>query len=160
MIECKEQKSIWKQINRATDNPRLGTVPLVQQMEGPEVVDIVETKEMNAIIQRVTEQRFDLSMSASITMSSLGDKLGFLSDTKFATNLLSGNVEIPNDIDDVTAMILREIIHLFQTLHSEHQEITLGEEQFDTIGGSSKKKCLLPLQKYMQAIISWPSTQM
>ncbi len=69
-------------------------------------------------------------MSTSITLSSLGEKLGFLSDTKFATNLLSGEVEIPDDIDNVTTMILREIIRLFQTLHSEHQEITLGEEQF------------------------------
>ncbi len=70
-IECKEQKSIWKQINRAMDDPRLGAIPLVQQMEGTEVVDIVETKEMNAEIQRVAEQRFDLSMSTSITMSLL-----------------------------------------------------------------------------------------
>jgi hypothetical protein len=93
-------------------------------------VDIIETKEMNAEIQQVTEQRFDLSMSASITISSLQEKLGFLSDTEFATNLLSGKVEIPDDVDNVTAMILREIISLFQTLHSEHQEITLGEEQF------------------------------
>jgi hypothetical protein len=130
MIECKEQKSIWKQINRVTDNPRLGAIPLVQRMNETEVVDIVETKEMNAEIQRVTEQRFDLSIGASITMSSLREKLGFLSDNKFATNLLSSKVEIPDNIGDVTTMILREIICLFQTLHSEHQEITLGEEQF------------------------------
>jgi hypothetical protein len=70
-IECKEQKSKWKQMNRATDDPRLGAIPLVQWMEGTEVVDIVETKEMNTEIQQVTEQRFDLSMSASITMSLL-----------------------------------------------------------------------------------------
>jgi hypothetical protein len=63
-------------------------------------------------------------------MSLLREKLGFLSDNKFATNLLSGNVEIPDGLEDVTAMILREIIRLFQTLNSEHQEITLGEEQF------------------------------
>jgi hypothetical protein len=62
-IECKEQKYIWKQINRVTNNPRLGAIPLVQQMNGTEVVDIVETKEMNAEIQQVTEQRFNLSMS-------------------------------------------------------------------------------------------------
>jgi hypothetical protein len=55
-------------------------------MNGIEVVDIVETKEMNAEIHQVTEQRFDLSMSMSITMSSLREKLGFLSDTEFATN--------------------------------------------------------------------------
>jgi hypothetical protein len=129
-IERKEQKSIWKQINRVTNDPRLEAIPLVQRMNRTEVVDIIETKEMNAEIQRVTEQRFNLSMSASITMSLLQEKYGFLSDTKFATNLLSGKVEIPDDVDNVTAMILREIICLFQTLHSEHQEITLGEEQF------------------------------
>jgi hypothetical protein len=78
------------------------------------------------------EQRLDLSMSESITMSLLREKLGFLSDTKFATNLLSGKVEIPDNIDNVTTMILRDIIRLFQTLHSEHQEITLGEEQFQS----------------------------
>jgi hypothetical protein len=41
-------------------------------MEGFNVVDITDTKEMNVEIQQVTEQRFDLSMSALITMSSLG----------------------------------------------------------------------------------------
>jgi hypothetical protein len=50
-IERKELKSIWKQITRASDNPRLGAIPLVQQMEGTEVVDIIETEEVNAEIQ-------------------------------------------------------------------------------------------------------------
>jgi hypothetical protein len=57
-------------------------------MEDGEVVDITETEEMNREIQAVTEKRFDLSMSAPITMSSLREKLGFLSDTDFATRFL------------------------------------------------------------------------
>ncbi len=99
-------------------------------MEGYSVVDITNTKEMNAEIQQVTEQRFDLSMSVPITVSSLREKLGFLSDTEFANNLLRGNVEIPDDVDNVTAMILREICRLFQTLQSDQSEITLGKDQF------------------------------
>jgi hypothetical protein len=63
-------------------------------------------------------------------MSSLWEKLGFLLDTKFAMNLLSRDVDIPDDVDNVTAMVLREIIFLFGTLRSGHQEINLGEEQF------------------------------
>jgi hypothetical protein len=74
----------------ATDNPKLGAIPKVQRMEGSQLVDIKDTEEMNGEIQQVTEQRFDLSMSATITMPFLWEKLGFLSDTKFATNLLSG----------------------------------------------------------------------
>ncbi len=129
-IECKEQKSIWKRINRATDDPRLGAIPFVQRMEGSSVVDITDTKEMNAEIQQVTEQQFNLSMSAPIRMSSLREKLGFLSDTEFANNLLSGKVDISDDVNDVTAMILREICRLFQTQQSNQSEITLGKEQF------------------------------
>jgi hypothetical protein len=33
-IEWEEQKSIWKQINRATDEPKLGAISKVQRMEG------------------------------------------------------------------------------------------------------------------------------
>jgi hypothetical protein len=129
MIKREEQKSIWKRINRATNEPKLGAIPKVQWMEGLQLVDIKDIEEMNAEIQRVTEQRFNLSMSTTITMSSLQEKLEFLLDTKFATNFLSRDVDIPDDVDNVTAMVLREITPLFGTLRSSHQEINLGEEQ-------------------------------
>ncbi len=129
-IEREEQNSIWKQINRATNEPKLGAIPKVQWMEGLQLVDINDTEEMNAEIQCVTEQCFDLSMSATTIMSSLQEKLGFLLDTEFATNLLSGDIDIPDDVNDVTALVLREIICLFGTLWSSHQKINLGEEQF------------------------------
>jgi hypothetical protein len=50
-IECKEHKSIWKQINRATDDPRLGAISFLQRMEGSSIVDITDTEEINAEIQ-------------------------------------------------------------------------------------------------------------
>jgi hypothetical protein len=122
-IEREEQKSIWKRINRATDKPKLGDILKVQRMEGLQLVDIKDTDKMNAEIQQVTGQHFDLSMSATITMFSLREKLGFLSDTKFAMNLLSGNVDILDKVDKVIAMVLREIIYLFGTIRSSHKEI-------------------------------------
>jgi hypothetical protein len=70
-IEREEQKSIWRRINRAINDPSLGTVPFVQRAEQGKIVDIYETQAMNTEIQEVTEQRFDLSMSAPITMTSL-----------------------------------------------------------------------------------------
>ena len=50
-IECEEQKSLWKQTNRATNNPRLGAIPFVQRIEGSSIVDITDTEEINAEIQ-------------------------------------------------------------------------------------------------------------
>jgi hypothetical protein len=87
-IRREEQRSVWQRINRAIDKPSLGAIPLVQKMENGEVVNITETEEMNKEIQDVTEKQFDLSMSAPITVSWLCMKLGFLSDTDFATSLL------------------------------------------------------------------------
>jgi hypothetical protein len=87
-IEREEKKSIWRRINRVVDDLSLGAVPFVQRMEHGEVVDIYETEAMNREIQVTMEQQFDLSMSAPITMTSLRDRPGFLSDTEFAMQML------------------------------------------------------------------------
>ncbi len=128
-IKREEQKSVWRRINQAIDKPSLGAIPLVQKMKDGEVIDITETEEMNKEIQDVTEKRFDLSMSAPITMSLLHEKLGFLSDTDFAISLLQGDVYIPDDIDNVTTMVIEEIIRLFQMFQEDHAEINLGESE-------------------------------
>lgn len=81
-------------------------------------------------IQTVTKKRFDLSMSAPITMSSLRTQLGFLSDMDFANKLLAGDVHIPWDVDNVTATVLGEVIRLFGLLREGHSKIDLTADQF------------------------------
>ncbi len=130
IIGREEQKSMWRWINRALDKPSLGAIPFVQQTEDGQVVDITDTDKMNREIQTVTEKRFDLSMSAPITMSSLRSHLGFLSDTDFANSLLAGDVHIPWDVDDVTATILDKIIRLFGILREGHSKIDLTANHF------------------------------
>ncbi len=109
------------------------------------MVDIEDTDKMNTEIQRVMEQHFNLSMSATITMSSLQEKLEFLPNTEFATNLFSRDVGIPDKVDEVAAMVLREIICLFGTLRSGHQVINLGEEQFRYYWRKFKEKTPSPI---------------
>ncbi len=94
------------------------------------MVDITTTDEMNREIQNVMEKRFDLSMSAPITMSSLRTRLGFLSDTDFANSLLVGDVHIPWDVDDVTATVLDEIIRLFGLLREGHGVVDITANHF------------------------------
>jgi hypothetical protein len=67
-IEQEEKKTMWHQINRAINDPSLGAVPFVQKLVQGQVVDIYEAEEMNREIQVTTEKRFDLSMSAPITL--------------------------------------------------------------------------------------------
>jgi hypothetical protein len=69
-------------------------------------------------------------MSAPITMTSLGRRLGFLSDTDFALLMLRGEVLIPSDVDASTTLVLEEIIRLSCTLHDGHSKIILEAEEF------------------------------
>jgi hypothetical protein len=117
-------------INRAIDNPSLGAVPFVQRMEDGQIINIYEVEEMNREIQVTTEKCFDLLMSAPITMSSLRECLGFLSDTEFAMNMLWGEVHIPADVNDATTIAIDEIMRLFQALHKGHAEVSLGADEF------------------------------
>ncbi len=89
IIGREEQKSMWRRINRAIDKPSLGAIPFVQRLENGLMVNVTAMDEMNREIQTVTEKRFNLSMSAPIKMSSLRERLGFLSNTDFANNLLT-----------------------------------------------------------------------
>ena len=130
MIEREEKKGIWHRINRAIDDPSLGAVPFVQRMENGHVIDIQEVDKMNREIQVTTEKCFDLSMSAPITMSSLREHLGFLSDTEFVMNMLWEEVHIPADVDNATTIVIKEIMCLFQALHMGHAEVSLGTKEF------------------------------
>ncbi len=129
-INQEENKSIWRRINRAIDNPFLGAVPFIQWMQHGQVVDIYEEEEMDCEIQVTMERCFDLSRSAPITMMSLRERQGFLSDTEFAQSMLRGEVHIPAEVDDTITIVIEEIIRLFQSLHEGHVEISLGVDEF------------------------------
>jgi len=47
IIGREEQKSMWRQINRALDKPSLGAIPFVQRLENGLAVDVTAADEMN-----------------------------------------------------------------------------------------------------------------
>ena len=130
-IEREESTRNWRVIGNAVDDTKLGAITHVHKKRGGETVELREQEPMVAEIQQVTEVRFDLAHSATISLSSVGKKLGYLSDTAFARELLSGSVDIPSDVDATTALILEEIARvgmMMQTADGERLEIT--PEQF------------------------------
>ena len=130
-MEQEEQKHMWFTINRSLDDPRLGATMKVQKVVNGEVVEIDNKEAMNAEIQLVTEKRFDLAHSAKITLSSLQEKLGYLSDTEFAKELLGGEAVIPADVDETTTMVLEEIGRLGMEIQNEDgQKFTITPTQF------------------------------
>ncbi len=58
-------------IKRTTGDPRTGATQKVQKFVEGVKVDVLEASEMNKEIQEVTEKRFNLAHSTTITRSSL-----------------------------------------------------------------------------------------
>ena len=79
---------------------------MVQRRVAGKIEEVHTKDKMVAKIQMVTEKWFNLVHSAPITMSPLAEKLGYLSDTQFAMDLLDGRVDIPKDVPATTALVL------------------------------------------------------
>jgi hypothetical protein len=88
----------------------------------------------------MTEKRFDFSMNAPITMTSLRERLGFSLDMDFAMSMLWGEVHIPANVDNATTIVIEEIIRLFQAFHKGHAEVSLGADESDITGDVSARR--------------------
>ncbi len=85
------------------------------------MIDSVIASEMNREVQIVTKQWFDLAKSSPIQSSSLRDSLGFCLAMDFSLQLLQGKSNIPMDADETTALLIREMQHLWELLHDSHK---------------------------------------
>ena len=131
IIQREEGRRMWFFINRVTDDPRPGGCLRVERyVDG--VLQSYSTQEgMVGCIQEETEYRFLLAHSAPITATSLADKLGYLTDEEVARDLFTGNLPIPDDVDDVTALVISEISRLGLEFSSGSGEsITISPEEF------------------------------
>jgi hypothetical protein len=63
----------------------------------------------------------DLAKNTPIQLSSLRDSLGFCSATDFSLQLLQGKLNIPTDVDGMTALLIWKIQHLWELLHDSHR---------------------------------------
>ena len=70
---------------------------------------------MSREIQLVTKKRFSLAESAPVFSSLLQSSVGFSVDSLFALDLVSGKVDIPDNVDATTAMLLAEMRRLWNS---------------------------------------------
>ena len=109
IITKENQRNTWLSIKRVINEPRLGAITKVEKNTEDGIVEIHDLDGMVAEIQQVTEKRFELAESAPASTTSLRTSVGFLADTQFALDLLSGTTDLPTDLDDPTRTILEEM---------------------------------------------------
>ena len=77
-----------------------------------------------------TEVRFHLAAEAPIERTQLIHQLGYLGDSTIAQQIIEGTYDIPEEVDDATAMILTEIGKIGVHLTNGDTTITITPEEF------------------------------
>ena len=130
-IQREENSRMWYFINRVTDDPKSGGVLRVERYVNGELETNTEQEDMVSCIQQETEYRSLLAHSAKTTNTTLAEKLGYLSDAQVAEALIAGKMDIPENVDDVTALIIDEISQLGMKLVAGNgEEITVSPDDF------------------------------
>ena len=112
-----------------------------------------ETQEdMVKCIEEETEFRFLLAHIAKITGTTLAEKLGYLSDAQIAEALIKGDIPIPDDVDDVTALILTKISKVgLELIAGTDERVTVSPADFKRFWRQATERHLLPSVQYTSA---------
>ena len=105
-------------------------------LEVEEVVDgvkekFIEKEPVEDSIRRECEIRFQLGHSAHINKMLLTEDLKYLEDSEIAKKIFTGTYEIPDEVDNATALILTEIGKLgMKITRGEEKDIVITPEDF------------------------------
>ena len=141
VIDRKEGGRMWYFIYRMTDDPKNGGVLCIERYVNGKLEVNTEQEDMVHCIQEETEYRFLLAHSARITGTTLAEKLGYLSDAQVAEALFTGEMGIPDDVDDATALVLTEISRLgMELLAGNGEKIVVSPEDFKRYWKQAREK--------------------
>jgi len=123
-------KKMWYFINRSQKDPRCGAFHFVQKVVDGEIQESTNQEETEEFVFEENEMRFQLAAEAPISSTKLIEQLGYLGDSDIAKQLVEGSYEIPDEVDDATALILEEIGRVGVQLTNGDINITITAEEF------------------------------
>ena len=108
-MERENQTKMWIHINKSQKDARSKSIFHAQRMVEGEVEEATTKEEAEQFIFDETGLRFQLAKDAPLSKTLLIDDLGYLADTDTARQILNGTFPIPDEVDDITTIILEEI---------------------------------------------------
>jgi hypothetical protein len=94
---------------------------------------------MNREIQEASRERFTLACQAPIQQSSIKDRTGSCSETNYARQLLTREVEIPQDMDEATNSLIEEMADLWTNMCDRHVTPVITEYNYKGHWGRIKE---------------------
>ena len=118
-------------INRSPKDPRSGAAYTVQRVtKNRDTEDSIYNEDTKDFIFAEKKYHFQLTNDAPISHTKLIDQLDYLGDSDIEQQLVEGSFEIPDEVDDVTALILEEIGNIGLKLLNGDIAIVITKEEF------------------------------
>ena len=135
-MEREGQKKMWYFINRSQKDPRSKAVHIVQRVSAKDgtIEDSTTKEDTEDFIFAENEYRFQLANDAPISSTKLIEQLGYLADSDIAQQIVEGSFEIPDELDDDTALILEEIGRIGVQLRTARSRSRSQRKNFNTSG--------------------------
>ena len=123
---------MWYFINRSQKDPRSKAVHIVQRVSAEDgtIEDSTTKEDTEDFIFAENEYRFQLANDAPISSTKLIEQLGYLADSDIAQQIVEGSFEIPDELDDATALIPDEIGQIGVQLSNGEVTIKITAEEF------------------------------
>ena len=140
-MEQEGQKKMWYFINRSQKDPRSKAVHIVQRVSAEDgtIEDSTTKEDTEDFIFAENEYRFQLANDAPISSTKLIEQLGYLADSDIAQQIVEGSFEIPDELDDATALILEEIGRIGVQLSNGEVTIEITAEEFQYLWKKVRK---------------------
>ena len=130
-IEREYSTKMWYHIKRIVKDSFRGAILEIEVHDDDGGIVRLDSKDdVEAAIQRECEVRFQLGHSAPITTSLLAEDLRYLSDSSIAEKIIRGEYDIPDGLDNATALLLDEIGKVGMKVIAGHKEIIISADDF------------------------------
>ncbi len=129
-MERESQRKMWFFINRSQKDPRCGAFHQVKRIVNGVEKESEGQVECEDFIFEENEFRFQLAAEAPISSTKLIEQLGYLGNSEVAQQLIEKKFDIPDEIDDATALILEEIGNIGVQLTNGEVTIEITPEEF------------------------------
>jgi hypothetical protein len=132
MIDRESNSNMWTQIKFAfaDDGGRGRSVTHVERVEDGEVVDYTEQEDIERVVREETQTRFSAAASSSFCQNTLGEELGYVSDTEVAAAILAGTYEPPSDCSDSTVLLLDEIARVATLIERGTVRLSVTSDEY------------------------------
>ena len=132
IIDREASSAMWSEIKWtfADNGGRSNAVTRVERMEEGKVREYTEQSDIERVVREETQERFTAACSSQFCQGTLGEELGYVSNSETALKILAGQYEPPPETSDSTRLLIDEMGRIGQLVTRDAVRLDCTKEEF------------------------------